>query len=367
MSTKSTIGISKYKNINGVTCYMNSILAILQQTEIFTDYIISAKFKNLLQLNNPDLNLDTCIIFQLHKLFCVSLSIDNGIVTPTSLRVACAAKDTLYNRWGSRQQQDSPDFLLFILEKITEEIGQKVTFIPGRISQDNKITNSVCQNKLNQIISTIDYNNMVKSEFSPLTNIFNGLEHATTQCSICKNKNSKFETFKVLEIEIPELEKELDITDCLDKWSEDEILDDGNKYLCSFCGLKSNAIRKHMLMKTPKILIIHFKRFKKDMFGRIVGKNNRKITFPINDFSISKYISPSSQDLNKSLYNLYAVNCHYGLGSSQLNFGHYISLVKNRYNNKWYNFNDSNEPIQITTINELVSQNSYILFYVRTN
>ena len=333
MSTKSTIGISKYKNINGVTCYMNSILAILQQTEIFTDYIISAKFKNLLQLNNPDLNLDTCIIFQLHKLFCVSLSIDNGIVTPTSLRVACAAKDTLYNRWGSRQQQDSPDFLLFILEKITEEIGQKVTFIPGRISQDNKITNSVCQNKLNQIISTIDYNNMVKSEFSPLTNIFNGLEHATTQCSICKNKNSKFETFKVLEIEIPELEKELDITDCLDKWSEDEILDDGNKYLCSFCGLKSNAIRKHMLMKTPKILIIHFKRFKKDMFGRIVGKNNRKITFPINDFSISKYISPSSQDLNKSLYNLYAVNCHYGLGSSQLNFGHYISLVKTNTNN----------------------------------
>ena len=43
---ESEIGISKFKNIGGVTCYMNSILAILQQIPILCDYIISDKYKD---------------------------------------------------------------------------------------------------------------------------------------------------------------------------------------------------------------------------------------------------------------------------------------------------------------------------------
>ena len=39
-------GVSKYKNIMGITCYMNSILHILQQLPIFTEYITQAKFKD---------------------------------------------------------------------------------------------------------------------------------------------------------------------------------------------------------------------------------------------------------------------------------------------------------------------------------
>ena len=33
------IGVCKYINMNGVTCYMNSVLHILQQLPIFTIYI----------------------------------------------------------------------------------------------------------------------------------------------------------------------------------------------------------------------------------------------------------------------------------------------------------------------------------------
>ena len=44
MSTEIELGICKYNNNTGVTCYMNSILAILQQTPYFADYIISDKY-----------------------------------------------------------------------------------------------------------------------------------------------------------------------------------------------------------------------------------------------------------------------------------------------------------------------------------
>lgn len=363
----SEIGISKFRNIGGVTCYMNSILSILQQTDLVCDYIITGKFKDNLLSNLNKLNsfseIEDTVIFQLHKLFNVSLSIENGVVTPTSLRKVCALKDTIYNRWGSMEQQDSPDFLLFILEKIIEEIGQKVTFIPGKIIHDEVDM----EKSFELLISSIDINKFLNKEFSPLTNLFNGLGHATTTCEICKNKNSKFETFKILEIEIPDVEKEINLFDCLDKWSENEKLDDDNRYECSFCGVKSNASRKHMIMKTPKILIIHLKRFKKDMYGRIMGKNNKKITFPIENLSISNYLSKSSKDFQKSTYNLYGVNCHFGAGRGGMDFGHYISLVKNRYNDNWYNFNDSCEPTKLSSIDQIVNQNSYILFYIRSN
>ena len=39
-------GVSKYKNIMGITCYMNSILHILQQTPVFVEYISQAKFRD---------------------------------------------------------------------------------------------------------------------------------------------------------------------------------------------------------------------------------------------------------------------------------------------------------------------------------
>lgn len=359
----SEIGLSKFRNIGGVTCYMNSILAILQQTDIFCDYIVLGKFKENLINNINSEEIEDSIIFQFHKLFSVSLSIENGIVTPTTLRRVCASKDTFYNRWGSHEQQDSPDFLLFILEKLIEEIGQKVTFIPGKINHSNQSI----ENSFELLISTIDYNKFLEKEFSPLTNLFNGLGHATTVCKICKNKNSKFETFKVLEVEIPDEETDLNIYDCLNKRSENEELDDDNRYQCSFCGVKSNAIRKHLIMKTPKILIIHFKRFKKDMYGRILGKNNKKIDFPICNLNIEKYISDSSKDKDKSKYNLFGVNCHYGIGKGQIDYGHYISIVKNRYDNNWYNFNDSVNPELITKKEDIVNKNSYILFYIRSN
>ena len=49
--TPIKLGVSKFNNINGVTCYMNSILAILQQLPICSDYYLTLKFKDALSQN----------------------------------------------------------------------------------------------------------------------------------------------------------------------------------------------------------------------------------------------------------------------------------------------------------------------------
>ena len=83
---KVKYGVSKFQNINGITCYMNSILHILQQTPIFTEYISQSKFRvviiNKLDIaieKKPDLTehkvdmLNNLIIVELYKLFKQSL------------------------------------------------------------------------------------------------------------------------------------------------------------------------------------------------------------------------------------------------------------------------------------------------------
>ena len=103
---KIIYGNSKYKNI-GNTCYMNSTLAILQHTNIFTDFIINGSFsrnlitniKRKIKKNNTFIKDDNDKIqlqlyieiinklsYQLYQLFVASLQNDDCSITPTSFK-----------------------------------------------------------------------------------------------------------------------------------------------------------------------------------------------------------------------------------------------------------------------------------------
>lgn len=364
------IGISKYKNIGGVTCYMNSILAILQQIDIFCDFVISSEFVKFLnkKLKTTE-SIPKTIIYQIHKLFKISLSMDDGSLTPTSLRKVCADKDFI---WGNSEQQDSSEFLQFVLNQLFEEMGQDVLLVPGKFKDIPSLQDEPLSKSFLSIQSIISLNQFLRKEFSPITNLFTSLQHTTIRCKICKNENNSFETSNIWQLHIPFDQKnpnqEFDIYELMDKWSEDEKLDDKNRYRCEFCGGKSNATKNIKMMRTPKILILQLLRFKKDMYGQIHRKIVNKVKYPVCDLDISKYLTNGSNFTGKTKYNLFAVNCHFELGQMQnLNWGHYISIVKNRLDNNWYAFNDSHKPIKILSESDIIHKNSYLLFYYRTN
>ena len=355
------IGISKFKNINGVTCYMNSILAILQQVPLFSDYIVSGKFIEYLK----DDKHEEKIIYQLHKLLRYSMSMNNANLTPSSLRRVCASKDFV---WGEQKQQDSAEFLQFLISKMEGELGQHVQFLPGL----RKFETDSVQNSMELIQATTSYQSFVKKEFSPISKFFTGLEQTKTRCMICGNLKNNFQPFSIWQLPIPvegnDITKEFELSECMDKWMEEEKLDDDNRLHCDFCCLKSNITKSYSLFTPPKILVIQLKRFKKDMFGNVSRKITNKVNFPIEDLDISKYISQSSCHKDKFKYNLIGVNIHHELGNfANLNLGHYVSILKNRYDNNWYLFNDENKPIMITNRNNIINEKSYLLFYYRTN
>ena len=114
--------------------------------------------------------------------------------------------------------------------------------------------------------------------------------------------------------------------------------------------------------------MIQLKRFKKDMYGQVCRKITNKVNYPIFDLDISDYICESSPHKDKSKYNLMGINIHHELGSfANINLGHYVSILKNRYDSNWYLFNDDSRPIRVVTDEELINQKTYLLFYYRVN
>ena len=347
------LGVSKFNNINGITCYINSILHILQHVPIFVIYIYDNKFeKNInIKMQKTGKQINTFVIYELYRLFKTSIDNENSTITPTSFKKIIGNKNDI---WNEMKQQDSQEFFSFLISQLKEEVGQKINIISGTSINEYRTPSDAIDN----IIATNSLNLYQSFEYSELTDMFDGLFENICSCSCCQSTNLKFEPFLTLAIDIDE-----DIYECLDNLCEEQQLDNDNKLKCSFCGLSNKAFKKTLLWKTPKVLVIHIKRF-----GLEEQKITTNVNYPIKDLDLTNYIDPKSPFRNKCKYDLIGVNLHLSLGDFEnINTGHYVSFVKNMNNNIWYIYNDSDQPEKITDIDDLQNNDAYLLFYYRHN
>ena len=338
-------GISKYNN-TGITCYINSILAILQQTPIFADYILNASYKDKIKSTDS-------ILFQLYNILNLSHTYDNYNINPDTFRKIVSLKNEM---WGYNQQQDSQEFLSFLINSIEEEISEKVQFVPGRINNTNSTSiniNNSMNNSMNcnliSLMANNSWQNFIKKEFSIIKKLFYGMNHITITCNNCNNKSHNFDYFHILQLSCYDT-----LYECLDKFTKEEIVDEDNMIKCDFCGKYNKSIKQTKIWTLPKILIIQFKRFQNSR-----TKISKMIDYPMT-LNMSKYINNININNN---YTLYAVNNHHNHGNS-INRGHYTSTVINRFDNKWYIFNDTND---LEETDDIINKNAYNLFYIRND
>lgn len=370
-------GVSKYKNIMGITCYMNSILHILQQIPIFTEYITQAKFKdvilnkieNQLKSNNfitKEEALKQYVIFELFRLFKISLENDDSSITPTTFKMLIGKKNDM---WDENNHQDSQEFFTFLISQLEEEAGMKSTFLPGLNYYELEKKN-ICES-LKNIIAIDSCNRFQAREYSPLKNLFDGLSESNRRCMCCNNKSVRYEPFVTLPLSVPiknsqDMIKTFNIYECLDHMIKEEQLDDDNKMNCEMCGLRNRAYSQSLLWKTPKVLVLHIKRFLVNSYGITSQKITNNVEYPITNLDLEKYFDPTSPYKNSSKYDLIGINIHQAFGyGGNINSGHYTSIVKNIMNNNWYLYNDSNPLKMALTKEHLQNQNAYMLFYYR--
>jgi ubiquitin C-terminal hydrolase len=349
------IGISKFKNDNGISCYINSILHIIQQIPYFSDYIVLEGFLD--DIRNKGVELSKLVVYELYRIIKLSYENDNINITPTTFKKLLAKKNPM---WGEIAQQDSQEFLIFMITQLEEELGNKIDFIPGRKDFLNIENQKITSSDIYQICG-LDRN---KNEFSIIRELFIGSITSNIVCEYCNSHAPSFENFITLSLDIPlENNKEkYTLTECMNYTFKDEKFDKHNKANCDFCGIKNKSTRKTKLWKTPKILIIHLKRFKMNEYGQQVAKITNQIEYPINELNLNDYYDENSPFKNNCKYELIGVNIHEELLHKSLDVGHYVSAVKNRFDNKWYIFNDACEP---KLIKQKQFKNAYMLFYIK--
>ncbi len=120
-------------------------------------------------------------------------------------------------------------------------------------------------------------------------------------CELCKNKSYTFENTLDLSLDIPPPKTLLSLrsstaylTKCLESFTSEVTV---AEYLCAKCKKKGKSKRRVMIWKQPDILVIQFKRFIHDKYGRLeVLKSN--VEFPIQDLDLQPYTHKESRGNN---------------------------------------------------------------------
>uniref|UniRef100_A0A183T5N6 ubiquitinyl hydrolase 1 n=1 Tax=Schistocephalus solidus TaxID=70667 RepID=A0A183T5N6_SCHSO len=124
------------------------------------------------------------------------------------------------------------------------------------------------------------------------------------------------------------LQQKLNLDLCFELFTTEETLSAQNSWYCKKCKEHQQASKKFDLWCLPKVLVIHLKRFR-SVYR--INKINEFVDCPVEGLKI--YNSRHEEHV----YDLVAVSNHMG----GLGGGHYTAYAKNRYDNRWYNFDDS--------------------------
>ena len=71
------------------------------------------------------------------------------------------------------------------------------------------------------------------------------------------------------------------VYDCLQRFSQEEMLSGEDKWFCSRCKQHVTALKKIQIYKLPEYLIIHLKRFSHQRANEGSRKITKTIEFPI--------------------------------------------------------------------------------------
>jgi len=331
-------GLSGLTNL-GNTCFINSAMQVLSHTYELNLFLEKGTYKK--RLNNK---YDSVLLIEWENLKN-DLWKENCIVTPNKFihTVHKIAQIKNLELFIGYNQNDLPEFLIFLIDCFHNAIAREVTMTIEGIIKDNKDKIAVsCFEKIKQ---------MYEKDYSEIWNIFYGthisqLEHLLTGEIISMNPEPYF----IINLPIPENNKNPSLIDCFDLYVEGEILDGENKVTYEKTGEKIAVKKNITFWSFPTILTIDIKRF-----NAMNRKNQIMIDFPLENLNLSKYVSGYNKD--SFIYDLYGVCNH----SGSVMGGHYTSFVKNA-NGKWYHFNDNNVS-EVLNSQHIITPKAYCFFY----
>jgi ubiquitin C-terminal hydrolase len=151
------------------------------------------------------------------------------------------------------------------------------------------------------------------------------------------------------------------LINCLNKYVEEEALEEAETYYCSKCKNTLAPQKKMDIWTSPDVLVIHLKRFYycNGTYGVYRQKITDFIDYPLEGLDLTPYIKGHLSGDAPPIYDLCAVSYH----SGSLGGGHYTAGCRNVESGQWYYCNDDSvTPLEPSRV---VSDLAYVLLYKR--
>lgn len=184
------------------------------------------------------------------------------------------------------------------------------------------------------------------------------------------------------------------LNECLNRFTEPELLGSGNKMDCIVCGCRQEAMKQMSIRTLPPIVCFHFKRFEQS-YANVrrseMVKIDTAVEFPadgldLSFFQTSEILSrrnrnaslkkstetgggdvffdqsdnlPELRENEHAIYDLFAVVNHVG----KIDSGHYTALV--RREGAWFRCDDEKVNMVKDVQKVVRSEEAYLIFYVQ--
>lgn len=335
-------GLVGLRNI-GNTCFMNSVTQCLSNTRCLLEYLVRDGYSSDINTTTSTMKGDLVRAFAnlLSDMWNEggdsSRALNTGPFKSQIQRFAPA--------FSGYQQHDAQEFLRKLLEGLHEDVN-RVTVKPKPITEDIDDDLHDSQKAMES------WKRYLRYDDSKVVDMFVGQLKSCLQCSVCGHCSVTFDPFWDLSLPIPSKSGQVRLSQCLDLFTKEEVLDGDERPTCSKCKERRKMTKSFSVHKFPKVLVLHLKRF--SPLERWRGKLSCTVEFPLEGLDLSKFASNSS---TSPLYNLIGVANHSGTTYS----GHYTAYCKHPYSGSWHEYNDS----RVSSISQsrVCSPEAYVLFY----
>ncbi|KAL8596273.1 hypothetical protein ACOMHN_021313 [Nucella lapillus] len=331
----------------GNTCFMNSVLQCLSNSRPLLEWWVKDSY--LLDINTTTSSMKGSLVKAFAGLM-KSLWKDPSTESYVSPNPFKTQIQKFAPRFMGYSQQDSQEFLRYLLEGIHEDVNRVNVKPKPVVLDDNRLENKTDHDKAKEY-----WKAYLTRDNSHIVDIFVGQLKSELKFEECGHRSVTFDPFWDLSLPIPKITSDLSLDSCLRLFMKEEEMEAEERPMCCKCKVQRSCTKSFSIQRFPQILVIHLKRFSQERYGR---KLTNLVDFPVKGLNLSDYSSDGAQ---KVTYDLYAVSEH----SGGVHSGHYTAICKNPYSGDWHTFNDT--QVSPARSNQAVSSEAYVLFYQLTS
>ena len=308
-------GVTGLQNM-GNTCYVNATIQLIRAVPELSAMIVDESLKD--KLCDASSNQAKVTLAYQDLIRTMWSAHRPAYVRPLGFltEIRNCVKGTVYSNFGVPMQNDSHEYLVWILDNLHESMNENrgKAFVQ---STDKKTMTELADD---------GWNSFTSQNKSAIVDSCFGMIRQTTECMACNAKSYQWQTFNVFKIPCDGA--------TFDEWIAGEfkpdLLDD---YECIACKpVRQKATISRHIWRLPTVLFTSFRRFTPDM---------KKIMTPCpydgSSITLAANFAPESTHPSKSwTYDIRAIVDHHGSHMG----GHYSAQFAHPMSHEWWWIDD---------------------------